>query len=225
MPQKLLKALPQSEQKRLKKLIELESAARSKGYKCIVGVDEAGRGPLAGPVVAAACSIQEGVFFSGINDSKLLIPKVRKAIFEQLCSNTGVQYGVGVIDHIEIDRINILQASLEAMRIAVRQLTFLPDCLLVDGIHSFTDEIYSEPIVKGDSRSQMIAAASILAKETRDQIMVHYHEQYPEYGFADHKGYATRKHCEALVKYGPCPIHRRSFSRIANSSYELTLFD
>lgn len=214
-PQKQSKALPKSELKRLKKLTELESANRSKGYQYLAGVDEAGRGPLAGPVVAAACCILEGVYFPGINDSKLLTPKVRKSLFEQLLTHDGVSYGIGIVEPAQIDRINILRASLEAMRIAISRLPFRPDCLLVDGLHSPTDEIYTLPIVKGDSLSQMIAAASIIAKETRDQIMIEYHSQYPEYGFADHKGYATSEHCLALAKYGPCPIHRRSFATVA----------
>lgn len=221
MPLKLSKTLPKNERERLTKLTELESAARAKGYRCIAGVDEAGRGPLAGPVVAAACSIPGKLYFPGINDSKLLLPKKRKILFEQLVGHEGVHYGVGVIEHNVIDQINILQATLEAMRAAVKQLPVQPDCLLVDGVHVFLESVYSEPIIKGDSRSQMIAAASIIAKETRDQIMIEYHKQYPEYGFDEHKGYGTEKHRKALAKYGPCPIHRRSFSSVE----QLTLFD
>jgi ribonuclease HII len=219
------KALPKSEIERLKKLTELEGAARAKGYKSIAGVDEAGRGPLAGPVVAAACMIQEGLYFPGINDSKLLLPKRRRALFEELIAHEGVHYAVGVVENRQIDEINILQATLEAMRIAVKKMAVALDCLLVDGNHLFLESIYSEAIVKGDSRSQMIAAASIIAKERRDQIMMEYHHHYPEYGFDEHKGYATEKHREALAKYGPCPIHRRSFSSVLQEEEQLTLFE
>jgi ribonuclease HII len=218
------KALLKSERKRLEKLTELEKAARSKGYKCVVGVDEAGRGPLAGPVVAAACFIPEGLFFPGINDSKLLLPNKRKAIYTQLLCHENVCYGIGVIENEVIDEINIFQAAMRAMREAVKQLPMQPDCLLVDGNHVFSDSIYSEAIIKGDSRSQMIAAASIIAKETRDKIMIEWHEKYPEYGFDEHKGYSTEKHRESLVKYGPCPIHRRSFAT-CKEELQLTLFN
>jgi ribonuclease HII len=207
-----LKPLQTNELKRLEKLTELESAARAKGYQRVVGIDEAGRGPLAGPVVAVACHIPCNTFFPGINDSKLLLPNKRKVIYEQLIQHKGVYYGIGIVDHSRIDEINIFQAALEAMRLAVGHLPMLPDCLLIDGDHPCTKEIYSETIVKGDSRSQMIAAASIIAKETRDKIMQDYHALYPQYGFDEHKGYATQKHRRALAEFGPCPIHRRSFS-------------
>lgn len=226
MPQKQQKALLKSEEGRLKKLTELEATFRVKGFKCIAGVDEAGRGPLAGPVVAAACSIPEGLFFSGINDSKLLLPKQRKELLKQLLMHEGVAYGIGVIGHFEIDQLNIHHAALAAMRLAVEHLPIQPDCLLVDGKFGFTDKIFTERIVKGDSLSQMIAAASIIAKETRDQMMIYFDKRYPEYGFAEHKGYATAHHREALEKYGPCPIHRRSFSHNGRlMATQLTLFD
>lgn len=215
--QNLKKPLPRDEKKRLLKLTELESVARAKGYQSIAGVDEAGRGPLAGPVVAAACTIPEKTYFPGINDSKLLNAEERKELFKQLTSKKGVHYGIGIVDHSVIDQINILQATLQAMRDAVHQLPAMPDCLLVDGIHVFLDTIYSEAIVKGDSLSQMIAAASIIAKETRDKIMIDYHKRYPKYGFDEHKGYATVKHREALAKYGPCPIHRVTFNSVASA--------
>lgn len=222
MPLKPPKALPKHEIERLIKLTELETAARAKGYKCIAGVDEAGRGPLAGPVVAAACVIEDRIFFPGINDSKQLLPIKRREIFAQLLGHPGVVYGVGIVEHTEIDRINILQATFEAMRAAVKKLPVEPDCVLVDGSHTFLQTVYSEAIIKGDSRSQVIAAASIIAKETRDQLMMEYHKRYPEYSFDEHKGYATEKHRAALAKYGPCPIHRKSFRTV---STQLTLFD
>src|SRR5262249_1530963 len=135
------KALPKSERTRLKKLTVLEKEARLKGFQRIAGVDEVGRGPLAGPVVAVACSIREGLFFPGINDSKLLTAKRRKELFKDLTRHEGVQYGIGVVDHIEIDRINIYQATLVAMRQAVLQLREKPDCLLVDGLRLQVEEI------------------------------------------------------------------------------------
>ncbi len=203
-----------SELNRLKQLILPESQARSKGYHLVAGIDEAGRGPLAGPVVAAACMIEEGVFFVGINDSKLIAPKKRREIFEALTTSKSVRFGVGVVDHTEIDQINILQATLKAMRMAVERLSTQPDFLLVDGVHLDYHEIAAEKLIKGDQRSQMIAAASVIAKETRDEIMLNYHQEYPAYGFDQHKGYGTAKHREALLKFGPCPIHRRSFAPI-----------
>ena len=216
--QKQSKALHKSEKERLEKLTELENGARAKGYKWVVGVDEAGRGPLAGPVVAAACYIPEGLFFPGINDSKLLLPTKRKMLFAQLKAHADVRFGIGIIESSMIDQINILQAAMQAMREAVQKLPLKPDCLLVDGDRIFTDQIYSEAIVKGDSRSQMIAAASIIAKETRDEIMVQLHQYYPQYGFDEHKGYGTEKHRAALAKYGPCPIHRHSFCSLPRAT-------
>ncbi len=213
------KALPQSERTRLKRLVKLESKARAGGYHCVAGIDEAGRGPLAGPVYAAACVIEEGVFFAGINDSKLLSVQKRQSLFEKITAHPSVFYGIGCVDHETIDQINIHQASLEAMRLAMAQLIEKlgkqPDYVLVDGVHLPLPGAVSERVIHGDRLSQMIAAASILAKQSRDQVMIQYHEQYPEYGFDQHKGYATRKHQEALKKHGPCAIHRRSFSCVS----------
>lgn len=211
-----VQALPKGELKRLKALTALEAEVRSKGFRSIAGVDEAGRGPLAGPVVAAACSIPEGVFFPGINDSKLLTALKRETLYHQITSHPAVHFGIGVVDHVAIDRINILQATFQAMREAVAQMTVEPDYLLVDGQHTFTDKIPSLAVIKGDLRSHMIAAASILAKHRRDQIMIEYDALYPDYGFAAHKGYATEQHRLALAKYGPSPIHRLTFNAIFN---------
>ncbi len=226
MPQKPSKALlknePKSEYERLKQLTELETDARNTGYACIAGVDEAGRGPLAGPVVAAACCISEGVFFPGINDSKLLSPNIRRALFEDLTTHEEVQFSFAFVSEQVIDEINILQATLEAMRQAVKKLKKTPDYLLIDGTHLIGEEIPSEKVIRGDRRSQSIAAASIIAKETRDQLMLDYHKQYPEYGFEQHKGYGTKKHREALLKYGPCPIHRRSFAPVNRNNKSLS---
>ncbi len=192
-----------------------ESQARQKGFRSVAGVDEAGRGPLAGPVVAAACVIAEGLFFPGINDSKKLPPHRRKLLFEQITHHPKVFFAVGCVDHLTIDRINIYQASLQAMREAVYQLKERPDYLLVDGVHLKLTDIVCERIVGGDGLSQMIAAASIIAKESRDQMMMEYHEEYPQYHFNENKGYGTPAHQAALSEYGPCPIHRRSFAPVS----------
>jgi ribonuclease HII len=206
------KALPKSEKNRLTKLTKPEAHAWLQGYRCVAGVDEAGRGPLAGPVFAAACMIPQGVFFPGINDSKLLSPEKRHQLFLQIKAHPEVRYGIGRVDHEMIDQINIYQASLEAMRRAIAQLSTPPDYILVDGVNLPLPGIISQRVVHGDRLSQMIAAASIIAKETRDQIMLEYHALYPVYGFDAHKGYGTEQHRAALAEHGPCPIHRRSFN-------------
>lgn len=200
--------------RRLEALNYYEEMARSKGLQCIVGVDEVGRGPLAGPVIAAACLIPEGIFIPQINDSKKLTPRVRRRLFDLMCSDKRIMYAIGIIDSKEIDHINIYQATIQAMKIAISLLPIQPDCLLVDGMHlpDMPISCTCMRIVKGDSLSQTIAAASIFAKETRDQLMCQeYHQKWPQYGFDKHKGYGTRQHLEALAKYGPCDIHRRSF--------------
>ncbi|MFZ0566265.1 MAG: ribonuclease HII [Chlamydiales bacterium] len=216
MPYPLPEVLPPSEQKRLLKLVELEKRVREQGYRHIAGIDEAGRGPLAGPVVASACVIEEGHLFEGVNDSKLLSASRRNALFQQLIQHNHVCYAVGIVDSETIDEINILQATLKAMREAVAKLAFKPDYLLVDGLHLEMESIPSEKIVQGDRRCQSIAAASIIAKEVRDEIMKKYHLQYPRYRFDENKGYGTLKHRQALEKYGPCPIHRRTFSPVSS---------
>ncbi len=210
MPQKLLQKPSRRQPKSEQLLTQFESAARKQGYSRIAGIDEAGRGPLAGPVVAAACLLAEGVFFPGIDDSKCLTEKKRLLLFQQIQEET--VYGIGIVSPEVIDEINILQATHRAMREAVAQLSTKPDYLLVDGRPVRFPGYISESIIKGDSRSQSIAAASILAKVTRDQIMLDYHEQYPEYGFDQHKGYGTIKHRQMLTLLGPSPIHRQSFS-------------
>lgn len=192
-------------------LLKFERALWKKGYCCIAGIDEAGRGPLAGPVVAAA------VIFPGnqriipqINDSKQLSPKKRliaKAIIEEMA----LAIGVGIVSQSVIDEINILQATYRAMKEAVSNLNISPDYALVDGRWGPTFEMPFECLVKGDARSMSIAAASIIAKVTRDQIMIDYEETFPGYGFARHKGYPTKMHVEAIRKAGLSPIHRRSF--------------
>lgn len=198
---------------RLRQLLRYEEAARRLGHRILAGVDEAGRGPLAGPVVAAACCIPEGVFFPDINDSKQLTQKQRATLFKQITKKKGVFYGVGIISHEEIDLVNIYQATIKAMIQAINNLKQRPDYLLVDGM-TLPHEIPCEKIIGGDAESQSIAAASIIAKEIRDTLMLKYHEEYPQYGFDRHKGYGTKMHVEAITKHGPCPIHRRSFEPI-----------
>lgn len=204
------------ERSRLLSLIQYEQLARSKGFSAIAGVDEAGRGPLAGPVFACACIIPENLFFPGINDSKQLSPKKRAELFLQLTSNSHVIYGIGEASHFEIDQINIYQATIQAMLKAIKKLKMTPDYLLVDGMKLDCINISSEKIIEGDAKSQSVAAASIIAKETRDQRMNEFHEMWPHYGFDKHKGYGTRQHLEAIEKYGPCPIHRLSFKPLKN---------
>lgn len=191
-----------------------EENARKRGYQIIAGVDEAGRGPLAGPVVAASCLFSSEVSIEGINDSKLLTPSQRYTIYKKLIACESVHYGISIVDHTIIDKINIYQATMRAMVEAIDSLKVKPDYLLVDGPQMPHPAIPGEGIVKGDQLSRLIAAASIIAKETRDALMMQYHEQWPEYGFNRHKGYGTQAHREALEKHGPCPIHRRSFEPV-----------
>lgn len=200
-----------NELQRLLLLNQYENEARAKGFQLIAGIDEAGRGPLAGPVVAAACIIPQGVFVPQINDSKKLSAKTREVLFDRIIQDQRIIYGIGIVNALEIDRINIYQATIQAMFIAVSQLADTPDCLLVDGMKLPHPTIPCIKIIKGDTLSQSIAAASVLAKVTRDKIMCEYHEKWPQYGFNKHKGYGTAQHLEAISTYGPCDIHRRSF--------------
>lgn len=199
---------------RLEQLLNYEREARAKGFKYIAGIDEAGRGPLAGPVVAACCLIPEGISFSGINDSKQLRPSKRAELFDQISNHPDIFFHVAVVDHVTIDAINIYQATIRAMLEAVEGLSVTPDYLLVDGLNLPHPTIPCERIVKGDTLSQSIAAASILAKETRDRLMEEYDLQWPEYGFASHKGYGTAAHLEAIRQHGASPIHRLTFEPI-----------
>jgi ribonuclease HII len=191
-------------------MLEFEQKYWSKGIKFVAGIDEAGRGPLAGPVVASAVIFEQGVLIDGVNDSKKLTEKKREELFHYI-HEKAVAVGIGIVSHEVIDRINILQASFLAMNKALEQLKVKPQQLLVDG-NFFWHENYSvENIIKGDSLSHSIAAASIIAKVTRDSLMKELHEQYPQYGFAKHKGYGTKAHIEAIRQHGYSPIHRRSF--------------
>lgn len=206
-----MKPLSPHEEERLKRLSLHEDEAREQGFRTIAGVDEAGRGPLAGPVVAAACILPEGLLVEGVDDSKKLTPRQRMELYQRLTQDPSIVYGIGIVDAILIDQINILQATFRAMILAASALATKPDFILVDGSQVPKFVIPTRALVKGDSLSQSIAAASIIAKHTRDQMMADYHAQWPHYGFDSHKGYGTRKHLLAIQMHGACPIHRMSF--------------
>ena len=191
-----------------------EESAYKAGRRCVAGVDEAGRGPLAGPVVAAACILPRGLQIEGIDDSKKLTPKKREELYDLLTSQPDIYYGIGIVESEAIDEINILRAALKAMALAVGDLEIEPDYLLIDGNHLPPTHLAAKAIIKGDSRSLSIGAASIIAKQTRDLLMKQYHKKYPNFGFDRHKGYGTKGHVEALKLHGPCPIHRRSFEPV-----------
>ena len=190
-----------------------EKKAFQKGFSKIAGIDEAGRGPLAGPVVSAAVIIPISLQNFGIYDSKKLTPKKRDTLYEKIY-DLAVSVGIGIVDPFEIDRINILQAALLSMAIAVENLAPQPDCLLIDGTFSISSALPQEAIPKGDALSVSIAAASIVAKVTRDRLMERYHQDYPLFGFSKHKGYPTKAHKQAIRQFGCCPIHRRSFKGV-----------
>jgi ribonuclease HII len=197
---------------------QFEHKAKTQGYKIIAGVDEAGRGPLAGPVVSAAVILPHDFACIGINDSKKLSEKKRNALFP-IIREKAIAASTGIASHNEIDQINILQASLLSMKRAVENLSnppdfILPDFLLIDGKFPINMDIDQAALIKGDSRSISIAAASIIAKVTRDAIMKTLHKTYPQYNFIQHKGYPTKAHKEAILKHGPCPIHRRTFKGV-----------
>jgi ribonuclease HII len=191
----------------------------AKGLTYIAGVDEAGRGPLAGPVVAAAVVFQPTSKIEGVNDSKKLSPEQREALYERICRHA-VSVGVGVVSHETIDNINIHQATMLAMKQAVEQLSPLPQHLLIDGPHYTNNDFPFTTIIDGDAQCFSIAAASIIAKVTRDRLMMEYDKQFPQYGFGQHKGYATKRHIEAIRQYGYCEIHRKSF-RLHNQQMKL----
>lgn len=195
-----------------------EVKARSEGFQVIAGLDEAGRGPLAGPVVAAAVVLPPTRNLKGVADSKTLTADRREKAFF-LIQKKALGMGIGIVEAEEIDRLNILRASLKAMELALQGLSLSPDCLLIDGLHTLNLPLKQQAIPKGDGRCLSIAAASIVAKVTRDRLMVEYHEKYPHYNFARHKGYGTREHLQAIREHGCCPIHRQSFRTI----YQLSL--
>lgn len=187
-----------------------EKIAYQEGYQLVAGIDEAGRGPLAGPVVAAAVILPPGYLNSEINDSKKLSAGKREELYETI-SKEAVAIGMMVVDADTIDRVNILQATLQAMRDAVLELPTSPDFLLIDGNQRIPILTPQKPIVKGDSLSISIAAASIIAKVSRDRIMEMYHRQFPQYNFQQNKGYGTKEHLDAIKQFGICKIHRKSF--------------
>ena len=196
------------ERVRLEGMREFENKYSDLAY--VAGIDEAGRGPLAGPVVAAAVILPKDIFLPFLNDSKKVTEKRRDVLFDEIKQNA-IAYGIGIASNTLIDEINILQATYEAMREAINALEKTPDILLVDAVHIPDINIKQVGIVKGDAKSVNIAAASILAKVTRDRIMAEYDKIYPEYGFASNKGYGTATHIAALKEIGPCAIHRKSF--------------
>jgi ribonuclease HII len=192
-------------------MLRHENDLRSRGIRTIAGVDEAGRGPLAGPVVAAAVLVFSGFFLPRVNDSKKLRPAIREELYGEILGGAaGV--GVGIVPHDEIDRVNILNATMRAMEEAVGALPERPEFLLIDGNRYTAEDIPYATVVHGDALCFSVAAASIVAKVTRDRIMVEYDRLYPEYGFARHKGYGTQAHREAILRHGLSPIHRRTFT-------------
>jgi len=190
-----------------------EHRALQRGFTVVAGIDEAGRGPLAGPVVAAAVTLPSVFPAAGVADSKKLTPKARERLYEHIYRYAG-SIGIGIIDPVEIDRINILRASLLAMAVAVENLRPRPDFLLIDGNQKIPLSTAQEAVVGGDAASVSIAAASIVAKVTRDRLMDRYDDEFPEFGFARHKGYPTAAHREAIRRYGCCAIHRTSFKGV-----------
>jgi ribonuclease HII len=205
-----LKKCDHYERVRLSRLLSRERKLWKIGLQHIAGVDEVGRGPLAGPVVAAAVVFPEDVWIAGVDDSKKLSPSAREELFSDI-QECAVTLGVGIVDQAVIDVINIREASLMAMRSALSQLNPQPDCVLVDGNYFRSSSVPFEAIIHGDAKVFSIAAASIVAKVVRDRIMISYHLRHPEYGFNRHKGYPTRQHIEAIRKFGSCDLHRRSF--------------
>ncbi len=189
---------------------EIENGLSTEGYKIICGVDEAGRGPLAGPVCAAAVILPEGLEIPGLTDSKKLTDKKRRELFPVI-KEQAIAYGIGLASHEEIDEINILQATYLAMERAMAQLSVKPEIALIDGNRAKDFGMPVRTVVKGDSLSANIAAASVLAKVTRDNLMLEMAEEYPEYSFEVHKGYGTKAHYEALRQHGACAIHRKTF--------------
>ncbi|MDY3864685.1 MAG: ribonuclease HII [Eubacteriales bacterium] len=193
-----------------------ELAARDAGYRHVCGIDEAGRGPLSGPVVAAACVLEPGTEIPGLNDSKKLTPKKRDLLYD-LVIERATDFAVGFATPEEVDSINILNATMLAMRRAIAALKEPADYALVDGNCIRDYPIPARAIIKGDSLSMSVAAASILAKVTRDRLCLEDDRQYPMYGFAKHKGYGTAEHIAALRTYGPCPIHRKTFLKFLDN--------
>ena len=191
--------------------MEMEEQLLAEGYAAVCGIDEAGRGPLAGPVVVGIVIMNKSSFIEGVNDSKKITEKKRELLYEQI-TNEAIDWAVGIVDQKEIDEINILNATKKALHEAISNLKIKPDRILVDALeHIDTNGIPYTSIIKGDAKVYSISAASIIAKVTRDRIMQEYDEIYPEYGFAKHKGYGTAQHIQAIKTYGPCILHRKTF--------------
>jgi len=197
-----------------------ERKLRAVGYSAIAGIDEAGRGALAGPVVAAAVLLPEKFKHKRLNDSKQLLPERREQIYRDLVGNGSILWAVGIVDSVEIDQINILRATHKAMHAAIESLTAVPDHVLIDGLPVCPFPLPQTAIVDGDCISLSIAAASVIAKVTRDMMMREFCARFPEYCFGQHKGYGTELHLTKLHALGPCPIHRRSFEPVAQPLFE-----
>ena len=205
--------MKEQEIERLNNLKEFENKLYQSGTKLIAGIDEAGRGPLAGPVVVGLVIMKPDSFIEGINDSKKVLEKKREILYEKIIEEA-VDWSVGIVDQKEIDEINILNATKKALKKAIMDLNVKPERIVVDALENIdTCGIPYTSIIKGDAKIYSISAASIIAKVTRDRIMKEYDEVYPEYGFSGHKGYGTAKHIEAIKQYGLCPIHRKSFTK------------
>lgn len=203
--------MKEKEEQRLINLKQYECELRIKGYKYICGIDEAGRGPLAGPVVVASVIMPENSMIEGVNDSKKVSEKKREKLYDLILSEA-ISYGVGIIGQDEIDEINILNATKKGLTISLQELTQKPDLIIVDALNNIdTLGTKYESIIKGDAKCYSIAAASIIAKVTRDRIMREWDKVYPQYGFVAHKGYGTVAHIKALKEYGACPLHRKTF--------------
>ncbi len=203
----------QIEQIRIEGLYTYERNLNLQGYDLVAGTDEAGRGPIAGPVVAAAVILPTGLYIEGLNDSKKISSKKRERLYDEIIDNC-ISYGIKVIDNDEIDKINILQSSFLAMKMAIDEMAISPNYVLVDGWKNKMISIPQINLIKGDSKSASIAAASILAKVYRDRLMEEYDLIYPEYGFAAHKGYPTKRHIQALEEFGVLKIHRKTFTPV-----------
>lgn len=204
--------MKEQELNRLKNMLEIEDKLYSEGYNFVCGVDEAGRGPLCGPVVAAAVILPKDEYIEGVNDSKKLTEKKREKLYDDIMKRA-VAASIGISDVDVIEKVNILNATKLAMKQAIEKLSMKPDYVLIDGNQMIDINIKAETVVSGDAKSESIAAASIIAKVTRDRMLIEFDKKYPEYGFAKHKGYGTKSHIEAIQKYGLTDIHRPSFCK------------
>jgi len=194
-------------------IYQYDQSLRKQGYVRIAGIDEAGRGPLAGPVVSSAVVLKEGITITGLRDSKRVPENERTSLFFTI-QDASIDIGIGIVGPEDIDRLNILRATRQSMQIAVEKLSVKPDMLIIDALSLPSVLIRQISPIKAENLSASVAAASIIAKYTRDKIMLDYHHEYPMYNFQKHKGYSTKEHIEMLQRYGPCPIHRKSFFRV-----------